>query len=192
MSHVLCLAWTVLSQGAGDEAVATALRLLDRDPPIAKVQEAALDHFKVATADLSGYRAAARLKALLPAVTGSYTQDDNKVSVVNISQPTDVTVTDDTNGLGRAFSASVTWDLSSLIFDASELEAYALVGIHEDVVQEVTRLYYTRQHNLLSLALDPPSDVRARAGLILRTREAEAMLDAMTGGEWSRLKTGGR
>lgn len=178
-----------------DPAVRDALKLFVNDPSIQDIQEAALEHFKVATDDLTGYRAAARLKALMPSFTGSYTQDDSRLTDLSsdrnqsyIWDPNNPQVTKKTSGVGRAFSASATWNLTSLIFDSNQLEAYALVGIHEDVLTEVTRLYYTRQHNLLAISLDPPKDPRAKVALLLRTREIEAMLDAMTGGEWSRLQ----
>jgi hypothetical protein len=193
------LLFLALAQSTGDAIVDEALRHLQKDPPIARVQEAALMHFKVGSADLSGYRMAARLRALMPAVTGSYSRDDNKITRLSTDaldfgafDPENPQVTDETSGVGRAFAASATWNLSTLVFDPSELEVYALTGIHEDVVQEVTRLYYTRQHNLLSMALDPPADRRAKAGLVLRIREAEAMLDAMTGGAWTRMVGEGR
>ncbi len=176
-----------------DAEVADALRVLAQDPAIADVQKAALDHFAVSQDDLASYRATARLRALLPSVSGGYTQDDDKsrrsetnyLEWVNRTPPQ---ISDDTNSTGRTYTAALTWSLSSLVFDANQLEAYALVGIHEDVLTEVTRLYYTRQHNLLALTLDPPKDPRAKAALVLRTREIEAMLEAMTGGAWSRLR----
>lgn len=196
---ILALAATPAQQtqatSAGSAAeVERVMRMLDADPPVAKVQKAALEHFSVTQDDMSGYRAAARLKALLPSITGSYTYDDGKLSRIENDRiratvdPNLPQIIEGRNEIGRAYGASASWDLSSLVFDGNQLETYALVGIHEDVLKEVTRLYYTRQHNMLALALSPPNDARARAALMLRTREIEAMLDAMTGGAWSRMR----
>ncbi len=175
--------------------VQQALKLLADDPPIAEVQKAALEYFAVTQDDVAGYRSASRLKALMPALSGSYTRDDNRFdrngidrAVFTGSLPDSPQTTDATIGVGRAYIASATWELGSLVFDPSELEAYALVGIHEDILKEVTRLYFTRQHNILALVLDPPKDTRARAALVLRTNEIEAMLDALTGGKWSKWR----
>ena len=190
----------VAASPVNDPALSKALKLFANDPPIAKVQQAALEHFRVAQDDLSGYRTSSRLKALMPSVTGSYTHDDNRANSYSSDRliwaggapfdPNDPqTATADT-GLGRAYAASVSWNLGSLVFDSNMLETYALVGIHEDILKEVTRLYYTRQHNILALELNPPSDARARAALYLRTREIEAMLDGLTGGAWSRMVKG--
>ena len=192
-----------IAAGAGSELdadVNAALRLLADDPPIADIQKAALDHFGVATADLTTYRVTARLRALVPSVNGGVSQNDSKsrrmsTDLGQVSFPWDPAnpqIHDNTDGTGRNYNAGLSWDLKGLVFDNAQLEAYALVGINEDVVKEVTRLYYARQHNVLALALDPPKDPRGRAALILRTREIEAMLDAMTGGVWTSLKKGGR
>ena len=192
MSSLVFVLALCAGPAAGDPSVDAAMRELAKDPPIADVQRAALEHFRVASGDLSGYRAAARLRALLPTVSGSYTRDDSKLSRLSTQTPAPLDVNEETSALGRAYSASAAWDLGALVFSPSELEAYSLVGIHEDVVKEVTRLYYTRQQNILALLLDPPADARAKAALLLRTRELEAMLDAMTGGAFSRLRGGGR
>jgi hypothetical protein len=190
----------VAATPANDPALKQAMKLFAKDPPIAKVQQAALEHFRVAQDDLSGYRTSARLKGLMPSVTGSYSQDNNRLDTFNTNRQewrgeaafnaADPQLAGAESGLGRGYAASVSWNLSSLVFDSNMLETYALVGIHEDILKEVTRLYYTRQHNILALELNPPSDARARAALYLRTREIEAMLDGLTGGAWSRMVKG--
>ena len=201
MLSTLTVASFMLAAGGAeviDTEVAAALRLLADDPPIAALQEAAVDHFAVSHGDLSAYRAEIKLKALLPTVSGGYTYGDNKTDRTStdfLAYPAPFLppqVVDNTSGNNRGYNASATWSLGSLIFDSAQLETYSLVGIHEDIIKEVTTLYYTRQHNILTLALDPPKDPRARAALMLRTREIEALLDALTGGVWTKLKKGGR
>src|SRR5262245_29417283 len=125
-----------LAQPPDQDPVERALAVLAKDPPVEAVQKAALDYFKVDSSDVSGYRTAARLKALLPALTGSYTYDDSndlrlstdRFQIQEPFDPNNPQVTDSANGVGRAYSASATWTLSPLVFDPSELEAYALVG----------------------------------------------------------------
>jgi hypothetical protein len=181
-----------------DPAVREVMQIFAKDPPIAEVQRAALEHFSLSQSDISGYRASARLKALMPTLTGTFVQDDNRSTTYFTDQvlwgrPFDADnpqTTDSLSGIGRTYTAGVAWNLTSLVFDSQQLEAYSLVGVHEDLVKEVTRLYFTRQHNLLALALDPPKEQRALAALWLRTREIEALLDSMTGGAWSEMRKG--
>jgi hypothetical protein len=184
---------------AMDPAIREVMQIFASDPPVAEVQRAALEHFRLSQDDISGYRVTARLKALMPSVSGSFSQGDDRSTAYSTDQvqfgapwdPNNPQSTNTSSGLGRNYSASVSWDLKSLVFDSQQLEAYSLVGIHEEIVKEVTRLYFTRQHNLLAIALDPPKDPRALAAIWLRTREIESLLDAMTGGQWSELRKGG-
>lgn len=198
MITVLLLCSVLSGQDNVDVAVQNALQMFANDPPVYEVQRAALRRFGVTQGDMDSYRMASRLKALLPNLSGSYTQDLSKLNRAKSDRllwrtqapfdADDPQVAEAESSNGRVFGATVSWNLSSLVFDQSQLDAYGLVGIHEDLLKEITRLYYTRQHNLLALALSPPPDARARAALVLRTREIEAMLDALTGGAWTRMR----
>lgn len=173
-----------------------ALRILAQDPPVGEIQKAAVDYFKVNQGDLTYYRTVSRLRALLPSISGAYTYSsdgvlgysNDRIATGVAYDPANPQVVNSNNTVGRNYSASASWNLQGLIFDSSQLDTYALVGIHEDLVKEVTRLYYTRQHNMLAFTLSPPGDARARAALIVRTREIESMLDALTGNAWTKLK----
>ncbi|MEO1482474.1 MAG: hypothetical protein AAFU77_10245 [Myxococcota bacterium] len=183
-----------------DPEVKRVMKILKTDPPVRAVQQAALNFFRVNQGDIEGYRSSSRLRALLPSVNGGYNYGDDRSDQLSTDRavfggglpfdPTNPQVTDVNNGTSRGYSAGASWDLGTLVFNPSEIDAYSLVGIHEDVMKQVTRIYYTRQHNLLALALDPPDSPRAKAGLILRTQELDSMLDAYTGGAWSKLKAG--
>lgn len=173
-----------------------ALRILAQDPPVGDVQKAAVDYFKVNQGDLSYYRTVSRLRSLLPSLSGSYTYSsdgalgyaNDRIATGVAYDPNNPQTVSSNNTVGRNYAVSASFDLRGLIFDSSMLDTYALVGIHEDLVKEVTRLYYTRQHNMLAFTLSPPGDARARAALIVRTREIESMLDALTGNAWTKLK----
>lgn len=174
-----------------------AMRVLAQDPPVAEVQKAAVEYFRVAQNDLNYYRLVSRMRALLPTLGAGYTySSDGTLTLGNDRivtgvgyDPANPQTTSNSDNVGRNYSVSLNWALPGLIFDSSQLDTYALVGIHEDLIKEVTRLYYTRQHNMLAFTLAPPGDARARAALIVRTREIEAMLDALTGNAWTKLKT---
>jgi hypothetical protein len=187
-----------MAPGAADvEAdVDRAMKVLAQDPPVSEVQKAAVDYFKVAQSDLSYYRTVARLRNLLPSFSAGYTYSkdgvlgytNDRIATGEAYDPNNPQTVSSNNTVGRAYTAGASWTLQGLVFDSSMLDTYALVGINEDLVKEVTRLYYTRQHNLLAFTLQPPGDARARAALILRTREIESVLDALTGNKWSQLK----
>ncbi|MEO1170934.1 MAG: hypothetical protein AAFX94_02630, partial [Myxococcota bacterium] len=169
-----------------DPEVKRVMKILKTDPPVRAVQQAALNFFRVNQGDIEGYRSSSRLRALLPSVNGGYNYGDDRSDQLSTDRavfggglpfdPTNPQVTDVNNGTSRGYSAGASWDLGTLVFNPSEIDAYSLVGIHEDVMKQVTRIYYTRQHNLLGLALAPRASPRAIAGLGLRAHELESML----------------
>jgi len=81
----------------------------------------------------------------------------------------------------------LTWELGDLAFSADALdlskEARAVIQLRDDVLDEITHLFFERRRVLLELAaLDPLQDVPASERLRLRADELAAGLDSWTGG----------
>jgi len=81
----------------------------------------------------------------------------------------------------------LTWELGDVAFspDAIDLsrEARAVIQLRDDVLDEITHLFFERRRVLLELAaLDPLQDVPAFERLRLRADELAAGLDSWTGG----------
>jgi hypothetical protein len=89
-------------------------------------------------------------------------------------------------GVSLVFS----WDLGDTVFHPDALdvsrEARALIELRDDVLDEVTRLYFERRRVLLALAAGPGSTREEAARLRLRADELAAGLDAWTGGWFGR------
>ncbi|HVP28663.1 MAG TPA: hypothetical protein VMW35_05825 [Myxococcota bacterium] len=87
---------------------------------------------------------------------------------------------------------TVSWDLGDAAYHPDEVdvsrEARAVVELRDDVLDEITQLYFERRRVLVALARLPESpeadDERVR--LLLRADELAAGLDAWTGGWFSR------
>jgi hypothetical protein len=81
------------------------------------------------------------------------------------------------------------WNLGDVVFhpDAVDVsrEAREVVELRDEVLDEVTQLYFERRRVLLALR-GAPSDEQERARLRLRADELAAGLDAWTGGFFSR------
>jgi hypothetical protein len=75
------------------------------------------------------------------------------------------------------------WDLGDTRFDPEAIdvsrEAREVIELRDDVLDEITQLYFERQRALDGLASAPPAEQRA---LALRADELAAGLDAWTGG----------
>jgi hypothetical protein len=81
----------------------------------------------------------------------------------------------------------LSWELGDVAFspDAIDLskEARAVIQLRDDVLDEITHLFFERRRVLLELAaLDPLQDVPASERLRLRADELAAGLDSWTGG----------
>ncbi len=89
-------------------------------------------------------------------------------------------------GVSLVFS----WDLGDTVFHPDALdvsrEGRALIELRDDVLDEVTRLYFERRRVLLALASGPGSTREEAARLRLRADELAAGLDAWTGGWFGR------
>jgi len=65
-------------------------------------------------------------------------------------------------------------------------EAREIIELRDDVLDEVTQLYFERRRVLLQLASQPSARSGESQRLRLRTDELGSGLDAWTGGWWSR------
>jgi hypothetical protein len=83
---------------------------------------------------------------------------------------------------------TLTWDLADLAYHPEEIdvsrEARELLELRDDVLDEITQLYFERRRVLAELAA--LADPAAQARLRLRADELAAGIDAWTGGWFSR------
>jgi hypothetical protein len=86
-------------------------------------------------------------------------------------------------------SVSFTWELGDLAFHSEAIdvsrEAREVIELRDDVLDEITQLYFERQRVLAELAAGDPQAPEARR-LRLRAEELAAGIDAWTGGWFSR------
>jgi hypothetical protein len=84
-------------------------------------------------------------------------------------------------------AASLEWDLGEIVYHPDSVdvsrEARELVELRDEVLDEITQLYFERRRALLDLAAAAPGEA---ARLRVRADELAAGLDAWTGGWWSR------
>ena len=91
---------------------------------------------------------------------------------------------------GRDLEVKLTlsWDLGDAVFHPEEIdvsrEARSLIALRDDVLDEVTQLFFERLRVLARLEAAPP-DSGERGLLALRATELAAGLDAWTGGAFS-------
>ena len=183
----------------GDSAppAAAAEREADEEagPPIRAVYRAALRYLELDTASIDRMRRGAERRGWLPTVDlrlfrGSQRErrDDRDQSFLS-GETRDLHDRTHENTRDLDFTVSLGWDLGDIAFHPEQIdvsrEVRALLQLRDDVLDEITQLYFERQRALRERAGLAPGDPRARE-LALRADELAAGIDAWTDGWFSR------
>ena len=163
-------------------------------PEIAAVQRAALDYVDLAPERLRALARGAATRGWLPElhVSGGYARSrgrhrdyDQSFVSGDMRHLFDRDRDDDDD---FDIGATLSWDLGDLRFHPEEIdvlrEARAAIALRDDVLDEVTQLYFERRRVLAELARAPAGP--ERTALAARVDELAAGLDAWTGGWFSR------
>lgn len=176
----------------GDAEVERIMSQFEDEPTVRQVQVAAIEYYNVSPDTIKSLRGRARRKALLPGLSlgGSTYRQSSALAVDDIVfRPVGTARFEDQNGVYFGASASLTWNLDKLVFNAEELDVMSLLGIQDGIQREVTTLYYVRRRLQIEQVLSPPTTVAARISAELRLEELTGLLDAYTGGFFSKKKT---
>jgi len=172
-----------------DDEVDRFLRRFDNEPAIREVQVAAIRYYNVSPERISSLRSRTRSKALVPGISIGVT---NSLSSFNLAvddivfRQRGIARFEDQTADFLEFSAAASWGLDRLVFNAEELDVMSLIGIQDGIQREVTALYYVRRRLQIELELNPPTSLEARLSGRLRLEELTGLLDAYTGGFFSR------
>lgn len=184
--------------GEGLRAARVALEFPAHDEPaIGEIFEAALDRLDLRPEAMRDLRRGLSLRGLLPElslrvdrahlVEAEHGLDESFVSGGLRS------LADANRAVARESAAvlSLTWELGSLAYDDSAIdlsrEARSVIQLRDDVLDEITQLYFERRRVLAKLArLGPAAHGDEADGLRLRADELAAGLDAWTGGWFGR------
>jgi hypothetical protein len=172
----------------------TEKALLDRfkhEPTVQRVQDSAVRYYKVHPSRIQTMLRNAQLKALIPAVSGEFSNDlthhlrrmDDGFYIGSIPFKEDESINSDRIG----FKIQASWVLDRLLFNAEVLDVQSLIGILDGVVREVTTVYYIRRRLQIDMVLRPPPDLATRISQRIRIEELTGLLDAMTGGYMTKM-----
>ena len=185
---LLSLAMLLVSASAMGQPKMTEAQILAQfthEPSVQQVQQKSIRYYQVHPDRISNLRLTARLKALMPSITGKFS---NSVYHTNrgmvdalyrtLGNKEDESIAGDSVG----FSVSASWALDRLVFNAEVLDVQSLIGILDGVVREVTTVYYIRRRLQIDMVLRPPTDLASTISQRIRVEELTGLLDAMTGG----------
>jgi hypothetical protein len=173
-----------------EDEVDRFLRRFDNEPTIREVQVAAIDYYNVSPERISSLRSRTRTKALVPGisvgVSNALTSFNLAVDDIIFRNSGQIARFEDSSADFLGFNASASWGLDRLVFNAEELDVMSLIGIQDGIQREVTALYFVRRRLQIELLLNPPTTLEQRLSGRLRLEELTGLLDAYTGGFFSK------
>lgn len=174
----------------GPDALSRLRDTLKREPKAPEVVRMALDYYHASPQEMAALRSSARYRALMPVVSGFVGYNSagtSSAQAQTITNPQNVVINAAT--ALTFFTGGIAFDLRELVFNPAEVQTYAVLPMQRDITLEVVRTYFLRRQLQIRLALKPPADPLALATLELRVEEYAGILNAMTGGAFSRSAT---
>ena len=174
------------------------------EPDIRQVQEAAIKYAEVELKKIKDWRKQARIRAFLPKVTVDMDCDRNKTvssniwgiyssysgGVINAPGRYYVGPNDETRYYYDNWGVSLTWDLGDFIWSNAQtsidVRSRLMVQLRDDVLDEVTKLYFERIRVKMELEDLGITERKKRSGRELKLAELAASIDALTGGYFSK------
>src|SRR5262245_31251098 len=166
---------------------------LPEDPPIERVHRAALDFLDLGRSRIDEMRLGVRRRGWLPelSLVGAASRDRDRGAGYDESFVSgalrQLVDRDEGSSRDNALSFHFTWDLADLAYHPDQIdisrEAREVIELRDDVLDEITQLYFERRRVLAELAAaESPGDALR---LRLRAAELAAGIDAWTGGWFS-------
>lgn len=169
--------------------VEQALSMFSHEPSIEEIRQAAIEYAEVQPEKINKWSKAAARKALLPDLRVAYDDAEDWQSSTYFYKDTyeEQYLRDDdiTEGNDRGWSVSLTWELGDLIWNSAQtsidVRSRLMVQLRDDILNEVTRLYFERSRLQVKMETKFPGELNGRIDTELRLQELTAGIDALTG-----------
>ena len=166
---------------------------------VREVQEMAVEYAEVSPEKIKRWRKGAKWKAFLPKLNLGFSEsvDDNVEIYKNSTTSYVVTGPRETD---NDWGIDLSWDLSDIIWNDVQtnidVRSKLMVQLREDILEEVTRLYFERKRMLSEVKASnekgpnsAETSTKERLDKMLRVEEITAYIDALTGGKFSAALT---
>lgn len=160
------------------------------EPSVAELQAEAMRHAGLVSGKAASWQRRARAAALIPDLSVRASLSGSGSLPANGSDPETAGAAGSDARRSWYLSASANWSLERLVSPREEIslarDSQSLATRREALLSEVARVYFQRRRLQVELQLRPPADAAARLLAGLRIDELGAILDALTGGAFSR------
>ncbi len=171
------------------------------EPSVIEVQRMAIEYAEVSPDKIRSWRNAARWKALMPKLSTGFGEDRGRDVEIYTSATTSYHYIGPEEVSG-GWDVDLSWDLSDLIWNEAQtsidVRSKLMVQLRNEILQEVTRLYYERKRIINDVETaytgkgrgkgkEDSKGHRAQSSQekLIRIEELTAHIDALTGGRFS-------
>lgn len=182
------------TSGKSYSSVEEVLGQFDNEPTVRMVQDMAMRYSKTNPEMVERWLNASKRAYALPKVNLQYDKQlgqSDRFDYVADPATGELTSQKDYTQIGNDDKVVVKleWRLDKLVMSSEQIRVINESGkankLRENILDEVTRLYFDRRRLQVESLLKPPSSLQDRIELELRLQEMTANLDALTGGEFS-------
>jgi len=166
------------------------------EPTISEVHRIAIDYAEVNPEKIKSWRYLSKKRAWFPELDVSFdgqrdwSSSDSIWGSYSIGGQHYVGPDDKTRGEDFGWDVSLSWDLGDLIWSSDQTaidsRSKLMVELREDILDQITRLYFERRRIQVELAANEVFDHQLKIDKKMRIEELTALIDAFTGGEFSR------
>jgi len=164
---------------------------LKDEPTVLEIQRAAIEYAEVSADKIKWMRSAASNKALLPKVSLGF--DGDLYRTIDLDRGSTTTpdfYIEGPNDKNWGWDVDFSWDLGEIIWNDDQtnidVRSRLMVQLRNDVIDEVTKLYFERRRLQLELQANPPENKDHELRKQLRLDELTANIDGLTDGYLSR------
>jgi hypothetical protein len=175
-----------------------ALRTPEGDPPIEQVHRATLAYLRLERRQIDSLRRGVSRRGWLPLMSLRMARASDEDRSIDFDQAFTSGelrhLVDRERSTTRDFAASLTftWDLGDIAYHPEQIdvsrEGREVIKLRDDVLDEVTQLYFERRRVMAELFARPDAPPAEKLRLRLRAAELAAGIDAWTGGWFARAR----
>ena len=159
------------------------------EPKVKDLQKMAIDYAAIKPGEFNNWLSKARMSNLLPELEFKYRNNQEEDESVDFAGTTLDKSGKDTDDDHR-YEFRAKWRLSRLIYSGEEpgiaREVARQVRDRENIVSQVTRLYFQRRKLQIRLLTEKPDTESELLQRTMQVKEYTALLDGLTGGKFSK------
>lgn len=161
--------------------------LIQKEPSALEIQQAVIRYANLKNGKIKRWHLESRLSALLPSLNfGKDFSSGNSIDLDRGGTNDPDVYIDGPQEKNKGWDVSVDWDFKDFIWSSSQTSIDSreklMVDLRQDLLSEVTRIYFERRRLQMDLVFTPSDSERGHFEKLIRMDELTSLLDAMTDG----------